>query len=310
MATNIFEDVSEDFTWTNVKDEPILDIDFNVADVEEWLTKLEPDDEQAISNLFSGDIFQIDDDQENELELDLSTSSELLSDVTSNQALFEPLNFGNPMSSQEMKMEIPEEIGLDTRDQKWTVKAEPTLLAVNDEQIKPKPTTSKRRRQTKTTKNPVETSVKGKGVRKHRIRYNKEQYNCDICSYSCTVQASIFHHVKQHWNQGDNVPKFSCEICGKDEYIKEHLLVHKSDHIDGNQYCCDLCDFRTVQLKKLIQHRRKHTGERPHRCPFCSYKSSRRDNLHSHTRRVHNIPKISIDTFTPPHIIYPTPSQV
>ncbi|XP_069691935.1 zinc finger protein 235-like [Periplaneta americana] len=158
-----------------------------------------------------------------------------------------------------------------------------------------------------------------------RVRYEREEYRCQMCAYTCTIEKAFYKHLKLH-SLGLNVSsvKISCVICGKDRPTEVDMNKHMRRHRDNRYFCCDICIFRTVQLKKLIQHRRMHTGEKPHLCPHCAYRSARRDNLRSHVRRVHKKENLYCDTFSPrgllltatsttqqdqPEPASPTPSQ-
>ncbi|KAK6629210.1 hypothetical protein RUM43_003027 [Polyplax serrata] len=133
-----------------------------------------------------------------------------------------------------------------------------------------------------------------------RVRYEREEYRCQICAYSCTVEKAFYKHLKIHSvGRQMNQIKISCVICGKDRSSEVDMNKHMKKHRDDRYFCCDICIFKTVQLKKLIQHRRMHTGEKPHLCPHCSYRSARRDNLRSHVRRVHKKDNLFCDTFSP-----------
>ncbi|XP_023727059.1 zinc finger and BTB domain-containing protein 47 isoform X2 [Cryptotermes secundus] len=137
-----------------------------------------------------------------------------------------------------------------------------------------------------------------------RVRYEREEYRCQMCAYTCTIEKAFYKHLKLH-SLGLNVSsvKISCVICGKDRPTEVDMNKHMRRHRDNRYFCCDICIFRTVQLKKLIQHRRMHTGEKPHLCPHCAYRSARRDNLRSHVRRVHKKENLYCDTFSPRGLI-------
>nr|CAD7443708.1 unnamed protein product [Timema bartmani] len=128
-----------------------------------------------------------------------------------------------------------------------------------------------------------------------RVRYEREEYRCQICAYSCTIEKAFYKHLKIH-SLGLTAPsvKISCVICGKDRPTEVEMNKHMRKHRDNRYFCCDICVFRT-----LIQHRRMHTGEKPHLCPHCAYRSARRDNLRSHVRRVHKKENLYCDTFSP-----------
>lgn len=132
-----------------------------------------------------------------------------------------------------------------------------------------------------------------------RQHHNAEEYHCEYCPYSCTVEKALIKHQKLHNTTKEFVLKVSCKICGKDRFNDIELKKHMRKHISGENFICDICGFTSVQLKKVIQHRRMHTGERPHLCPFCSYRAARRDNLRSHVRRMHKKENMYIDTFNP-----------
>ncbi|CAM1322258.1 Uncharacterised protein g8042 [Pycnogonum litorale] len=136
-----------------------------------------------------------------------------------------------------------------------------------------------------------------------RQRHKAEEYQCEYCPYSCTVEKALKKHLKLHNNKTKEFTlKVSCKICGKDRPNDAELKKHMKKHVSGDNFLCDVCGFTSVQLKKIIQHRRMHTGERPHLCPFCSYRSARRDNLRSHVRRMHKKENMYSDTFNPTEV--------
>ncbi|XP_043287131.1 RE1-silencing transcription factor-like isoform X2 [Venturia canescens] len=132
-----------------------------------------------------------------------------------------------------------------------------------------------------------------------RVRYEREEYRCSLCSYACTIEKAFQRHLRAHARGGAPETRVSCAVCGADRSSEVDLSRHMRRHRDDRYFCCDICVFRTVQLKKLIQHRRMHTGEKPHLCPHCAYRSARRDNLRSHVRRVHKKENLYCDTFSP-----------
>lgn len=146
-----------------------------------------------------------------------------------------------------------------------------------------------------------------------RVRYEREEYRCQMCSYACTIEKAFYKHLKTHSTGTPPLPnnnlKISCVICGKDRPTEADMNKHMRKHRDDRFFCCDICVFRTVQLKKLIQHRRMHTGEKPHLCPHCPYRSARRDNLRSHVRRVHKKDNLFCDTFSPRGLLVGTSSS-
>ncbi|KAI4502724.1 hypothetical protein M0802_001768 [Mischocyttarus mexicanus] len=132
-----------------------------------------------------------------------------------------------------------------------------------------------------------------------RVRYEREEYRCSLCSYACTIEKAFQRHLRAHARGNAPETRVSCAVCGADRSSEVDLSRHMRRHRDDRYFCCDICIFRTVQLKKLIQHRRMHTGEKPHLCPHCAYRSARRDNLRSHVRRVHKKENLYCDTFSP-----------
>lgn len=132
-----------------------------------------------------------------------------------------------------------------------------------------------------------------------RVRYEREEYRCSLCSYACTIEKAFQRHLRAHARGSASETRVSCAVCGADRSSEVDLSRHMRRHRDDRYFCCDICIFRTVQLKKLIQHRRMHTGEKPHLCPHCAYRSARRDNLRSHVRRVHKKENLYCDTFSP-----------
>lgn len=83
-------------------------------------------------------------------------------------------------------------------------------------------------------------------------RYEREEYRCQMCAYTCTIEKAFYKHLKLH-TLGLNVPsvKISCVICGKDRPTEVEMNKHMRRHRDNRYFCCDICIFRTVQLKKV-----------------------------------------------------------
>ncbi|XP_063987159.1 RE1-silencing transcription factor-like isoform X2 [Diachasmimorpha longicaudata] len=153
------------------------------------------------------------------------------------------------------------------------------------------------------------TQGKKRSLALQRVRYEREEYRCTMCTYACTIEKAFQRHLRAHAKGAAPETRVSCAVCGADRSSEVDLSRHMRRHRDDRYFCCDICVFRTVQLKKLIQHRRMHTGEKPHLCPHCAYRSARRDNLRSHVRRVHKKENLYCDTFSPRGmLIAPIPS--
>ncbi|KAJ4443639.1 hypothetical protein ANN_05313 [Periplaneta americana] len=86
-----------------------------------------------------------------------------------------------------------------------------------------------------------------------RVRYEREEYRCQMCAYTCTIEKAFYKHLKLH-SLGLNVSsvKISCVICGKDRPTEVDMNKHMRRHRDNRYFCCDICIFRTVQLKKYV----------------------------------------------------------
>lgn len=84
------------------------------------------------------------------------------------------------------------------------------------------------------------------------LRYEREEYRCTMCSYTCTTEKAYLRHLRMH-SVGDLKPdgKLSCTVCGKDRVGETALAKHMKKHRDDRYFCCDICIFRTVQLKKV-----------------------------------------------------------
>lgn len=96
-------------------------------------------------------------------------------------------------------------------------------------------------------------------------RYNREEYKCTFCPYTCTTERAFLRHLRSHTedeekngiqgssNQNqESTPRLSCPVCGKDRSGEAALNKHMLRHRDKDRnFCCDICAFKTVQLKKV-----------------------------------------------------------
>ncbi|XP_026474394.1 RE1-silencing transcription factor-like isoform X2 [Ctenocephalides felis] len=90
-----------------------------------------------------------------------------------------------------------------------------------------------------------------------KVRYEREEYRCTLCPYTCTIEKAFYRHLRAHSNDSNDTtktgftPRISCVICGKDRTSENEMLKHMQKHKDNRHFCCDICVFRTVQLKKM-----------------------------------------------------------
>ncbi|KMR05196.1 re1-silencing transcription factor [Lasius niger] len=84
-----------------------------------------------------------------------------------------------------------------------------------------------------------------------RVRYEREEYRCSLCSYACTIEKAFQRHLRAHARGSAPETRVSCAVCGADRSSEVDLSRHMRRHRDDRYFCCDICIFRTVQLKKV-----------------------------------------------------------
>lgn len=89
------------------------------------------------------------------------------------------------------------------------------------------------------------------------------------CQEQFNVRATLYYHIKEHWDHGDDR---QCETCDKDE-------------------------FRN--LGKLVEHVWACSQVRPYICPLrgCSFAAAQKGNLKKHLQRMHQFSFFSLTSF-------------
>ena len=64
--------------------------------------------------------------------------------------------------------------------------------------------------------------------------------------------------------------KKSCELCPKQFYTNQQLIIHMRMHSGERPVECDLCPKTFLSTLAMKKHRRVHTGEKPFACKFVS----------------------------------------
>ena len=61
-----------------------------------------------------------------------------------------------------------------------------------------------------------------------------------------------FNHLP---NEG--IKQFRCNICYRDFFEKEKLIIHMKEHLNQKLFNCALCVFKCAKIKDLVVHFRK-----------------------------------------------------
>ena len=64
--------------------------------------------------------------------------------------------------------------------------------------------------------------------------------------------------------------KKSCDLCPKQFYTNQQLIIHQRVHTGERPVECDLCPKTFLSTLAMKKHRRVHTGEKPFECKYVS----------------------------------------
>ncbi|XP_046405108.1 protein glass-like [Ischnura elegans] len=138
----------------------------------------------------------------------------------------------------------------------------------------------------------IETREKADSGNEAVMGENEESSNYLIKNpgNSCRSNESSYHYLstRDGFNSKDEVSKhlqtnlgarnldgdaelsdYSCRICEKCFFRKDHLNEHMRSHVGDKPYVCDVCSKPISSKKNLVIHCRTHTGERPFSCSIC-----------------------------------------
>ena len=90
--------------------------------------------------------------------------------------------------------------------------------------------------------------------------YTKEEYKCDVCSYSTISSSLSKRHKTKH--TGDLEKPYKCDVCSYSTTRSTLLREHQARHTGERLYKCDVCSFSAGRHNNLVRHMSKHTGER------------------------------------------------
>ncbi|XP_044737609.1 zinc finger protein 699-like [Chrysoperla carnea] len=148
---------------------------------------------------------------------------------------------------------------------------------------------------------------------KARIKYDKQDANCEICGKSVR-RRNLRLHLGTHSEHAENLKvklNVNCEVCGKSirrHHLRSHMLTHRELNNLTCRYCakefttpealqdheqvshkkclCDHCGLR-LRSNQLKKHLLTHTKERPHACDRCDKTYRHGYELKTHISRVH-----------------------
>ncbi|XP_055637188.1 zinc finger protein 728-like isoform X1 [Toxorhynchites rutilus septentrionalis] len=133
-------------------------------------------------------------------------------------------------------------------------------------------------------------------MEKHLERASKSDkkkpkgHKCNICekSFYRPIRLAI-HRAQSHGIEGDdNLPRYTCDICGKVYHSKDYFSHHMTTHSSERSFSCSYCDKSFVKKVQLDYHTQIHTKDYKYKCRFCEYGSTVKKIALSHEARVHN----------------------
>uniref|UniRef100_A0A1B6J6N9 Protein krueppel n=1 Tax=Homalodisca liturata TaxID=320908 RepID=A0A1B6J6N9_9HEMI len=78
---------------------------------------------------------------------------------------------------------------------------------------------------------------------------------CPECNKQYNTRKNLLRHVQIHKDK-----QFSCNICPKKFFRREHLKVHLAKHKIVKPYACEICSKRFVKEEQLANHMSRHDG--------------------------------------------------
>ena len=110
-------------------------------------------------------------------------------------------------------------------------------------------------------------------------------FECNICSLKFDQKKLLTLHMTSH----NKLPKFTCEICGKQCTTRGHLNCHMIMHDPSrrNRYKCELCGKGFPLRSKYAMHIQIHNGDKPYACTYCEKRFTRHFDMLTHERSVH-----------------------
>ncbi|XP_045472287.1 zinc finger X-chromosomal protein-like [Harmonia axyridis] len=151
-------------------------------------------------------------------------------------------------------------------------------------------------------------------MERHRCQYDRDRYQCNLCSYSSKKLTNVSQHTEIHYKP--EKMRFECENCDfsttNQTLYKKHLHTHRSsrstkcpvclavfqsmtarrNHLlkykngpDPNKYQCPECSYRTIKFNNFKQHMVVHRNEyeiEMFQCTYCPFKSKRKTDLRQH----------------------------
>uniref|UniRef100_A0A8D8YM65 PR domain zinc finger protein 5 n=3 Tax=Cacopsylla melanoneura TaxID=428564 RepID=A0A8D8YM65_9HEMI len=125
-------------------------------------------------------------------------------------------------------------------------------------------------------------------LREHmNIHIPSKKHVCEVCGQAFVHKGSLNTHKFSHGTP------FTCNHCGKNYAnpltFKTHIL---ENHSNLPKYVCDICGKELKTESNLQKHMVVHSNERPFICPICNASYKMKKHLRQHQRQRHENKKV------------------
>lgn len=113
---------------------------------------------------------------------------------------------------------------------------------------------------------------------------NKDEVQCQECSFSTKNRAELIEHYKvKHYQRAfkfRSVSKY-CVLCKKNFlYLTSHIREKHKQKNDS--FKCTICEKEFPLIKYFIDHLKIHLKKKPYICLICNHQTSQISNMKSH----------------------------